>query len=165
MVADLITSKNATPAIFPNTTLRQTIQLSLPASTLRLRFSNAFGLTDLTITSATIALPANGSAGQSAIQLQTLRPITFNDGSDSGITIAKGALGLSDPITFDLPKSQTVITVTVYIKDGQTGGAITGHPGSRTTSWLGFGDLTKTANITGAEVSATSTVHWQVIFP
>jgi hypothetical protein len=129
----------------------------LPAKTLRLRFSNAFGLTDLTISKVTIALPYNSSAGQSAIVPSTLKTVTFDQGSPS-IVIAKSALAISDPITFDVSKYQQVVAITIYLSTGQTGGAITGHPGSRTTSWLDFGDQTSSANITSS--TAASLAHW-----
>lgn len=111
----------------------------------------------MNITKVTIATPYNGTAGQSAIEPNTLKQVTFGDG-ESGISIPNAAQAVSDPIYFNVPKAQTNIAVTIYLADGQTGGAITGHPGSRVSSWMGFGDLTTAANITGSQV--TSVAHW-----
>lgn len=101
-----------------------------------------------------MALPVNGSAGQSAIEPSSTKRVTFNDGAAS-IVVAKGALAVSDPITFDVRKAQTVVSITVYFSQGQTGGAITGHPGSRTTSWMSFGN-----SVSAADITAASTAHW-----
>lgn len=155
MLTELIDFKqNSSTVVFPDTTLRQTVQVSLPAGNLRLRFSNAFGLSDLSISGVTIALPVNGSAGVGSIVPKSLKKVTFNDGS-AGIVVAKGALAVSDPISFNIAKPQTVVTITTHFAQGQTGGAITGHPGSRTTSWMAFGDL-----ISAANVDSASTAHW-----
>lgn len=57
-----------------------------------------------------------------------------------------GALVVSDPIRLPV-RAQTSLTVTVYLASGQAGHAITGHPGSRTTSWLAPGNLVSAADL------------------
>jgi lysophospholipase L1-like esterase len=131
-------------------TLRQVIHLTLGGSQLRFRFSNEFGATPLTVTSIHIALP--GEPG--SIKPESDRALTFN--GKPSVTIPGGALMFSDPIAFNVaPLSDVVVTFHAdTVPDG-----ITGHPGSRSTSYLAAGD----------EVSATTlpspvtTEHWYVL--
>ncbi|RDK39893.1 SGNH hydrolase [Aspergillus phoenicis ATCC 13157] len=149
---------NSTPSIFPNTTLRQTLRLTQPASTIRLRFSNAFGSTDLPITSVAISLPPNNTLGSASIIPDTTTPISFD--GDTSILVPAGSLIVSDPIT--LPKqASTTLTVDLYLESGQNGTDITSHPGSRTTSWMGFGDLVGEDSIVGGDVVGLE--HWYFI--
>jgi len=138
-----------------NSTIRQTIHTSIGGDKIRIRISNAFGTTDLPITAVTVALPVNGSAGVSAIQTKTLHTVTFS--GDANFTIPNGALVVSDPI--NLPVAPlSMLTVTIYLQDGQTTNFITSHPGSRTTSWMAYGNQVSTANITDSD--RVGTQHW-----
>ncbi len=132
--------------------------MSTGALQIRIRISNAFGLTDLPITAMTVALPFNSSSGVSAIQPSTLQTVTFS-GGEAGITIPNGALGVSDPLNFAVKPLQT-ITVTLYLATGQNGTYITSHPGSRATSWFTLGNQIGATNLTGP--SLNSTAHWYV---
>lgn len=144
--------------VFRNATIRQTVKVTLAASTVRLQISNAFGGSDLPITAATIALPANGSAGTSAIDSTTLRPLTFS-GGNPGFTIPNGALALTDPLT-DFPvKAGTIVTVSLYLQEGQTTNAITSHPGSRTTSYFTPGNAVEAADV-AADPATLTAEHW-----
>lgn len=145
--------------VFANTTLRQTLSLSLPATQHRVHISNTFGTSPLSISSVTIALPASGKAGVSAIQAGTLKKVTFS--GSSTVTVPPGALIISDPVDFTVLKSQTNVAVTLYVKTGQTGAAVTGHPGSRTTSWMTFGDQAAAVDLSG--VQKASTDHWYLV--
>ncbi|PKY05161.1 putative extracellular GDSL-like lipase/acylhydrolase [Aspergillus campestris IBT 28561] len=148
---------NSTESVFNNSTLRQTIRLTQPAKEIRLRLSNAFGLTDLDITGVTVSLTADQKLGSGAIQRGTTKKVLF-DGS-RGTTIPNGALAVSDPIS--VPKGGTTLAVDIYLQNGQQGGAITSHPGSRTTSWMSFGDWTGVTNMTDPTVA--SVAHWYFI--
>ncbi|KAK3906687.1 SGNH hydrolase-type esterase domain-containing protein [Staphylotrichum tortipilum] len=136
---------NTTEGVFQNTTIRQTVYITQDASTIRFQLSNAFGGSDLPITAATIALPVNGTAGSPAIRPNTLQHLTFS-GSPS-FQIPNGAVVLSDPVRFPV-KAQTSVTITLYLAAGQAGHAITGHPGSRTSTWLTQGNLVSAADVT-----------------
>ncbi|KAF9555079.1 SGNH hydrolase [Agrocybe pediades] len=144
---------NQTNLVFHNSTIRQTIHTSIGGDQIRLRISNVFGGSDLPITAVTIALPANGAAGTSAIQTNTLQTVTFS--GNSSVVIPNGALVVSDPLTFTV-KPQSMLAVTLFTAQGQTTNSITSHPGSRTTSWFSFGNSVSAANLTGA----TSVAHW-----
>jgi hypothetical protein len=130
--------------------------MSIGASQIRIRISNAFGLTDLPITAMTVAQTFNGSSGQSAIIPSTLQTVTFS-GGEPGIIIPDGALAVSDPLNFPVEPLQT-ITLTMYLAEGQNGTDITAHPGSRSTSWFTMGDQTTAQNLTGPLLN--STAHW-----
>ncbi|KAJ7100136.1 SGNH hydrolase [Mycena belliarum] len=142
-------------SVFVNSTIRQTLHMSIGGDELRVRFSNAFGVNDLQITAATVALPVGGVSGASTIDTKTLKTLTFS-GSPSFI-VPNGALVVSDPIAFPI-KAQSTITVTLFLAQGQDGLSITSHPGSRATTWLSLGNLVSAQNITGPSV--TSLAHW-----
>ncbi|KAJ7778207.1 SGNH hydrolase-type esterase domain-containing protein [Mycena metata] len=149
---------NASESVFFNSTIRQTLHMTIPGDEIRIRFSNAFGVNDLTITAATVALPVGGVSGASAIETSTLKTLTFS-GSPSFI-VPNGALVVSDPIAFPI-KSQQTITVTLYLANGQNGFDITSHPGSRATTWISFGDYVSAENMT--DPSTTSLAHWYFV--
>jgi len=150
--------QNATAGIFPNATLRQTIYITQDAPVIRLAFSNAFGQTDLPITSASVALPVNNTAGSSAVQTATLQRVTFAGGKQHGFTIPPGALALSDPLNFTV-RAQSVLAVTIYLAEGQAGFAVTGHPGSRTTSFAAPGEHVATSDLATVPGNG-GTDHW-----
>lgn len=132
---------NTTGLVFANTTIRQTIRLTLGGDIFRLRISNAFGGSDLPITAVSISLPLNGSAGISAVQEGSAQRLTFS--GESSVVVPMGALVVSDPVRVGGRgglKPGTVVTVTIYSREGQTTNSITSHPGSRTTSWFIHGD-------------------------
>ena len=144
---------NESGLVFFNSTIRQTFKISIPGSQFRVRFSNAFGVTNLPITAATVALPVGGVVGVSAIEPSTLHTLTFS--GEQSFSVPNGAQIVSDPV--DLPvKENGVVTVTIFLAEGQTTNMITSHPGSRTTTYFTFGDQTHAANIT----DATTAEHW-----
>ncbi|KAK1726443.1 SGNH hydrolase-type esterase domain-containing protein [Colletotrichum acutatum] len=144
--------KNGGSVQFRNATLRQTFHASTGASRIRFQLTNAFGGSDLPITAASVALPLGGAAGVSGIDTATTKGLTFS-GSPS-VTIKQGAVIYSDPIDFKvLPQAN--IALSLYSQQGQSGTRITGHPGSRTTSWMQTGNQVNVSSVGGA-----STKHW-----
>ncbi|MEU6414395.1 SGNH/GDSL hydrolase family protein [Microbispora sp. NPDC046933] len=139
--------------VLADTTLRQTVRVSVGGRQTRLRLSNAFGGAALPVTKATVALPAGGRAGVSAVQAGTVRPVTFHGRPST--TIPAGAQAVSDPLNVEIvPRSN--LTVTVYLAEGQRSASITSHPGSRTTSYLLAGDHADAADLP----DATAVDHW-----
>lgn len=126
--------------------------MSIGADRIRIQISNTFGGSDLTITAASIALPTGGKAGVSGIQASPLMGLTFN-GAQS-VTISKGKVAYTDPIDFSV-QPMSMITATMYLAKGQSGNSITGHPGSRTTSWMQSGN-----HVNAITMSGSSTQHW-----
>lgn len=134
--------------------------MSIGADQIRLRISNAFGVSPLPVTAVTVAQPiggANGSAGVSTIDPSSLKKVTFS-GNDS-IVIPNAALAVSDPIDFAI-KPQSELAVTMYLAEGQTTNYITSHPGSRTTTWYSMGNEVNEANLTITDASTQSSAHW-----
>ncbi|KAK9775757.1 putative GDSL-like Lipase/Acylhydrolase [Seiridium cardinale] len=153
---------NDTGVVFQNSTIRQTIRVTLPAQILRLQVSNAFGGSDLPITSASIAMPLDGSAGTSAIDPSTIQPLTFS-GGHTNYTIPQGALVVSDPI-FDFPVTAgSIVAISLYLADGQTTNSITSHPGSRTTSFFVRGNSVKAPDLEMDDSSTQKADHWYFI--
>jgi len=127
----LVEPGNLPPApAFTDTTLRQIVRVSMGGRTLRVRFSNEFGRAPLTLLAAGIARAGGGSA----IDPATDRALTF--AGRPAATIPEGAVLLSDPIEFDLPALSN-LAVTIHVKGAPPD--VTGHPGSRTTSYLQAG--------------------------
>jgi len=139
---------NALPSPgFADTTLRQVVHVSIGGSRIRVRFSNLFGTTPLTIPSAHVAL----SAGGSAIHPESDKALTF-DGRPS-VSVPPGALMYSDPLDFDLvPLSD--LAVTIYLRGAPED--ITTHAGSRATSYFVAGQSVSSA----AMPTAGRIDHW-----
>lgn len=144
---------------FYNSTIRQTLRVSTGGKQLRFKISNAFGGSDLQVTAVTIALPKQETgrplAGSKAILLDTVQSLAFD--SQPSIRIPKAALVVSDPIEFPI-KSAQVITVSIFLRHGQTGAQITSHPGSRTETWISRGNHTNAEGLN--DPSTQSTFHW-----
>jgi lysophospholipase L1-like esterase len=139
--------------VLKDSTLRQTIRVAAGGQQMRLRFSNAFGGAALPITKVSVALPAGGQAGVSAIQAGSAQPVTFH--GRSSVVIPVGAQMVSDPLNFSLaPRS--ILAVTIYLAEGQASNNITSHPGSRTTSYMLTGNHVEDADLPGA----TPADHW-----
>lgn len=151
--ADLL--QNQTGSVFVDSTIRQTLHMSIGAKKIRIRLSNVFGITNLPITAVTVALTFNNSAGVSAIQPETLQHVTFD--SNPSFTIPNGALAVSDPVDFTV-KPQSNIAVTIYLANGQQTNSITSHPGSRTTSYFTSGNAVNATNFTSP--TTQSAAHW-----
>ena len=139
--------------VFADSTIRETIHVTLGGQQVRLRFSNAYGGADLPITAVSVALPIDGQAGVSAIQPGTSQPVTFD--GQAGVDIPAGAQAVSDPLDFDLALGSN-LTVTMYLAAGQASNDITSHPGSRTTSYMVAGNHVGDENLAGA----ASVAHW-----
>lgn len=139
--------------VMADATLRQSVRVTVGGDHLRLRFSNAFGGAALPITSVSVALPAGGKAGVSAIEPASAKAVTFN--GRPGTVIPVGAQMVSDQLGFRVAP-RTILTVTIYLAAGQASNNITSHPGSRTTSYLLAGNHVADTDLPGA----TPTDHW-----
>lgn len=129
--------------------LRQIVQVSVGGKKIRLKFSNEFGTEPTEIKAVEIALAK--SAGATAFVYEnTTKSLTFN--GQSSITIQPGEMVVSDPISYTLsPRANVAITIH-YGSCSNT--SITGHPGSRTTSYI------KTGNSSDFSSADARTDHW-----
>ncbi len=131
-------------------TLRQVIHVSVGGPRMRVRLSNTFGRSAITIMSARIAR----SLGGSAIDVESDRPLKF--GRVDSTVIAAGEMVTSDPLDCDVAP---LADFAVSIRIGSAPAEVTGHPGSRTTSYLQWGDWASAAELP----SAVTTDHWYVL--
>ena len=130
-------------------TLRQVVHVSLGGTRVRVRFSNVFGDAPLSIAVAAIA----PSLGDHRIDASAQRTLTF--GGQQSVSIPAGRDTTSDVVSYPLsPLSNVAITT----RFATVPGAVTGHPGSRTTSYLQAGDALAAPSLP----SAVATVHWYV---
>ena len=137
--AQMEDASNAPPAPgFTDSTLRQVVRVSIGGQRIRVRFSNAYGTTGLTIPAAHVAL----SAGHSAIQPGSDKALTFH--GNASVIIPPGAIIYSDALDFDLaPLSDLVVTIRLNgVPD-----AITAHSASHATSYIHTGDVVSTADM------------------
>jgi lysophospholipase L1-like esterase len=142
--------RNLPPAPgFPSSTLRQIAQLSLGGHSIRITFSNLYGNAPLSILRAHVAR----SAGGSAIDAASDTPLLF--AGSASVIIPPGAQVVADAVTFEVP-ALTNLAVSVAL-DAAPPSDVTGHPGSRTTSFLQPGDAVSQAELGPAALSVD---HW-----
>jgi lysophospholipase L1-like esterase len=138
----LVEPRNMPPAPgLSNNTLRQVVRVSIGGDSLRVRFSNEFSTSPVTMKSVQIAV----SKGGSSIDTTTIKQLKFNGNLE--VTMMPGIAITSDPFCFNL-EPRMDLAITIYF--GQTSPDVTGHPGSRTTSYLLAGDRTSEIDFTGA---------------
>lgn len=130
-----------------NNALRQVVRVSIGGDTLRVKFSNEFSASPVTMKSVQIAV----STGGHRIGESTTKELQFNGISE--VILRAGSTVTSDPTAFKLtPRMDVAITINY----GQTSLTTTGHPGSRTTSFLLAGNSTAATDFT----TAVTTDHW-----
>ena len=117
------------PGLAENT-LRQNVFATLDGSRARALFSNEWGEAPVTFRSVRFAR----SLGGSAIDPGSDRAVLF--GGSESVTIQPGQTRLSDPLDFAV---SALGSISVSIHFGAVPNNVTGHPGSRTTSYLQAG--------------------------
>jgi len=133
-----------------NNTLRQIVRISIGGEGLRLRLSNEFSKGTVTIQAVAIAVSREGSI----IDAATQKMLTF--GGKNSVTMPAESEIYSDPLAFHLVTGSR-LAVTIHF--GETSPTVTGHPGSRTTSFILEGDKTQSVDFAGA----IGTDHWYMI--
>jgi lysophospholipase L1-like esterase len=153
--AQQLTEKNNLPPEpgFAQATVRQKFRASIGGDRLRLKFSNELGNGPLTLEAVRVAL-ADGFADAKIVP-GTSKRLTFR-GKDS-VTIQPGAMVISDPVDMPLaPMADVAVTLVTKAAPGD----VTGHPGSRTTSYFAYdGADADAADLPGAK----RTDHWYLI--
>ena len=128
--------------------LRQIVQVSIGGNLVRLKLSNHYGNSPVEIKG--VELAAAKSAGSNPnIDEGTSVSLSFN--GSSSVSIAAGGMVVSDAVQFPISPRQNVAITIHYGETSST--VVSGHPGSRTTSYLAEGNTTDFA-------SATKTDHW-----
>lgn len=133
-----------------NNTFRQIVRVSIGGEVIRLRFANIFSKDPVTIKSVSIATAKEGSTVDST----TLTLLKFEKKTQA--TMQPGTTIVSDPLNFKLsPGSRLAITIAF----GDVSATLTGHPGSRTTSYILKGENVRSTDFAGA----VPTDHWYLI--
>ena len=128
--------------------LRQIVQVSIGGSQMRLTLTNEFSRDSTEILGIEVA-KAMSSGSSYAIDENSSKAVTFSGSKQ--ITIAGGQMATSDAIDFSLQPRQNVAITIHYGKCSDK--VVTGHPGSRTTSYL-------TAGNTSDFGKSVPTNHW-----
>jgi lysophospholipase L1-like esterase len=131
-------------------TLRQIVSVSIGGSRLRLRFSYAYGNAPLAMNAVHIA----ASTAAHSVDATTDHALTF--AGSASVTIPAGQVLTSDALDFQLA-AQSRLAVSIAF--GDTPSDVTGHPGSRTTSYIASGNAVARASFS----SPVTTEHWYVI--
>ncbi|MGC4044345.1 MAG: SGNH/GDSL hydrolase family protein [Armatimonas sp.] len=118
------------PPGFVNQTVRQLVRVSLGGQRLRVRLTHTHGTTPVTFTGVHIALGLPGGK----IVPGSSRALLFH--GEPEVTIPAGNLIVSDPLDFPLTPFSD-LAITFHVNTSTT--AITGHPGSRCTSYFQTG--------------------------
>jgi lysophospholipase L1-like esterase len=145
-------SGNPPPASLSNSVLRQVAHVSLGGSQIRVQFSNLFGNGPVTLNSAHIAICKASPAVDSTIDSATDKALAFS--GTASVTIAQGKEVWSDLIEFTIAPQGNISITTAF---GSVPSNVTGHSGSRTTSYLQTGSSTVNA---ASMTSAQTTDHW-----
>jgi lysophospholipase L1-like esterase/chitodextrinase len=149
----LTETANNPPVSLTNATLRQVVHVSIGGSRLRVKLSNAYGNGPVEIKSAHLARTSGSSPGSSIVS-GTDKTLTF--GGSSSVTIAAGNTATSDAVELTVAEATNL---TISLAFGSTPSGITGHPGSRTTSYIVSGNVAGSTTLS----SPSTTDHWYYI--
>ena len=133
-----------------NNSLREIVQVSIGGKKVRLKLTNEFSTEATEIKAVELAI-AKTAGSSSEIDEATTVSLTFN--GESGVTIPANGTVISDAVNFKMGDRQNV-AITIHY--GSASPSVSGHPGSRTTSYLKEGNTT---DFTGA----IRTDHWYSI--
>lgn len=133
-----------------NNSIRQIVRVSIGGDSIRLRFNNEFSKSPVTMKAVQVAV----SVDSSVINTNTIKELKFNGSTE--VTIQPGTAITSDALAFDL-KPRMDVAITIHF--GETAPDVTGHPGSRTTSYIYEDNRISEAHFN----EAVKTDHWYII--
>ena len=131
-----------------NNSLRQIVQVSIGGERVRLKLTNEFSTGSTQIKAVELAI-AKTAGSSSEIDESSTVSLTFN--GQAGVTMPAKGKAVSDPVDFKIGPRENVAITIHYGSASST--SVSGHPGSRTTSYLKSGNTTNFSN-------ATKTDHW-----
>lgn len=147
----LVEPNNMPPAPgLAQNTLREIIKVSIEGQRIKLRLSNLFSDQPTVMKSVSIANVIEAPI----VDAKTQKTLSFNGSSQ--VLLPPNEEVYSDAFDFEL-KSGQLLAITIHY--GEVSSKITGHPGSRTTSYILEGDHINDASFTGA----VKTDHWYSI--
>jgi lysophospholipase L1-like esterase len=127
--------------------LREIVQVSIGGKRVRLKLTNEFSNTPTEIKAVELAIAKTAGSSSDIDEKSTVK-LTFS-GSES-ITMGAGEKVVSDAVDFKIGNRENV-AITIHY--GNTSETVSGHPGSRTTSYLKAGNTTDFTD-------AIRTDHW-----
>ena len=131
-----------------NNSLRQIVQVSIGGEKVRLKLTNEFSTGSTEIKAVELAY-AKTAGSSSEIDELSVISLTFN--GKAGVTMPAKGKAVSDAVNFKLTGRQNV-AITIHYGSASSS-SVSGHPGSRTTSYLKAGNTTDFSN-------AVKTDHW-----
>lgn len=132
-----------------NVSLREIVHVSVGGRQVRVRLDNTFGDGPVAFSNVRVALQDTGAA----VRPDTDRALTF--GGATSVTVAQGALALSDPVQLDVP-AQSDLAVSMFLPG--TVQQLTGHASASQTSYVSIpGDH---AGEPGGESFTTPIFEW-----
>lgn len=147
----LTEDRNMPPAPgLSNKALRQVIHITVGGSHWRYKFSNEFGNAPLAIASVSVA----ASVGHDTLDVSSVAAVRFS-GSASTV-IPAGSTAMSDEVALNVRPLSNIAITTVF---GAVPSGLTGHPGSRTTSYVADASRRDAAHLTGAQAIE----HWYAL--
>jgi lysophospholipase L1-like esterase len=132
-------------------TYRDIVHLSLGGRAIRLRISNEFGVTPLTVGGVHVAL----SNGEGAVQPASDRVATFN--AAPSVVIPAGSIAVSDAIAIPVQPFAN-LAVSLFVPE-QPGVMLTGHMLATSTNYVAAGDVGASASLEGA----AKVTHWYLL--
>ena len=147
----LVEPNNMPPAPgLAQNTLRQIIKVSIGGQRIKLRLSNLFSDQATVLKSVSVANVIEAPV----VDAKTQKILSFN--GNSQVLLQPNEEVYSDAFDFELKPGQ-LLAITIHY--GEVSSKITGHPGSRTTSYILEGDHLNDASFAGA----VKTDHWYSI--
>ena len=132
-------------------TYRDIVHLSLGGKAIRLRISNEFSTTPLTVASVHVAL----STGGDAVQPASDRAVTFN--AEPSVIIPAGAIAVSDAIALPV-QPFTNLAVSLFVPE-QPVVMLTVHTLATSTNYVAAGNVAALASLVGSKKVA----HWYLL--
>jgi lysophospholipase L1-like esterase len=131
---------------FEKQTIRQVVRTSIAGSSVRIRLSNLFGKTPVTLGPVRLAAHAGGGS----IRRDTDRALTF--GGKPSVTIAAGADALSDAVPFSVAALQELV-ISLYVPTAT--GPSTTHTVGMQNAHVARDDQTTATALSGGEPDGT----------
>lgn len=133
---------NAPTPVLEDQTVRNIVRITVGGPTVRVRLSNAQGHTPLRIEAASVGIRSSGAD----VAGGTLRQLSF--GRLGSITIAPGAVAVSDPVSLRVP-DQADLAVSIFV--GEASAVTTQRVSALQTSYVADGDWTDSRTFTPSE--------------
>jgi lysophospholipase L1-like esterase len=141
-------SPQSSSSTFNRQTLRQIVHTSIAGTSARMQLSNVFGAQPLTVSDVHIAQSSSGAT--STIVAATDKIVTF--GGQTSITIAAGALAVSDQIAFAV-SALSDVAISFYLPVATS--AVTSHQQGTQTNYILSGDGSANATLAGASTTGS----------